>query len=119
MLALTKETSIYLSSQPIDMRKSIDGLSYLVLEELNLNPQSKALYIFYNKARDKVKCLMWHKNGLILLYKRLEKGKFKFKPHPSKPNTSTINHQQLNWLLAGLDFELMKQFDELDYSHYF
>ena len=57
---------------PIDMRKSIDGLSCLVKNELNMSPISNNIFIFFNKFRDKVKILYWDRNGFIVHYKRLE-----------------------------------------------
>jgi len=54
------------------MRKSIDGLSCLVKNELNMSPISNNIFIFFNKFRDKVKILYWDRNGFIVHYKRLE-----------------------------------------------
>ncbi|MBY0544663.1 MAG: transposase [Gammaproteobacteria bacterium] len=52
-----------------------------------------------------------------LYYKRLERGRYKI---PTLPNELlTLSSEQLNWLLAGLDFHLMNQFPELDFTHYF
>lgn len=116
MLTINEQTEIYISNKPVDMRKAIDGLSMLVVEVLEKNPQDDALYIFYNKAKDKVKILMWHKNGFILFYKRLEKGKFKFPKLGD--NNFIINKKQLTWLIAGLDFLLMEEFKELNYKNY-
>ena len=73
---------IWVYRQPIDFRCSIDGLSSFVMDELKQKPQD-GIYLFYNLGRDKVKCLSWHKNGFILLYKRLENGRFCFTYNPS------------------------------------
>jgi transposase len=59
----------------VDFRRSIDGLSALVMTEMKGNPK-ESIYLFINRGRDKIKCLFWHKNGFVLFYKRLEKGKF-------------------------------------------
>lgn len=117
MKLLNDESKIFISKTPVDMRKSIDGLSFLVSEELDLNPQDNALYIFYNKARDKIKMLYWHHNGFFLFYKRLEKGKFKLK-HLSC-ELVTLSQSQLDWLLVGLDFNLAAQIKSLDFNAYF
>ena len=64
---------IYLYSQPIDMRKSINGLSYIVNDLPEQNPQDGSLILFYNRSRDKVKLLYWDNNGFVMVYKRLKK----------------------------------------------
>jgi transposase len=51
---------VYLCRSPIDFRKSIDGLSVLVEQELALNPFGSALYVFVNRQRNKMKALYWH-----------------------------------------------------------
>lgn len=116
MIKIRKSLNIFLSDIPTDMRKSIDGLSCIVLDKFNQNPHSENLYIFFNKTKDKIKILYWDRNGFILHYKRLEKGKFKIK---LDKKIIELTEDQLNWLLAGLDFNLMHDFSELDYSNYY
>lgn len=109
--------SIYLATKPIDMRKEINGLTLLVADVLQHSPQSLSVYVFYNRQKDKVKCLWWDKNGFVLYYKRLERGRYKI---PSLSDEILfLSDEQLSWLLAGLDFHLMSQFPELDFTHYF
>jgi transposase len=72
MLKVRRETQIYVSLSPIDMRKAIDSLAALVVEEFQNNPQSGHLFIFFNRSRDKVKIIYWDKNGFVLHYKRKE-----------------------------------------------
>lgn len=67
---------VYLCRAPIDFRKSIDGLSVLVEQELRLNLFDSALYVFVNRHRNKIKALYWHRNGFCLWQKRLEADKF-------------------------------------------
>ena len=117
MLKLRANLKIFLSNKPTDMRKSIDGLSGMVLETLKQKPDSENLYIFFNKAKDKLKILYWDRNGFILHYKKLEKGKFKIIRLDA--DIIEITEKQLAWLLAGLDFNLMHDFSELDYSNYY
>jgi len=68
---------IFLYRHGVDMRRSIDGLARLVEQELELNPFESTLFVFTNKKRDKLKCIVWDRNGFWLLYKRLVKQKFK------------------------------------------
>ncbi len=48
---------IYLHREPVDFRKSINGLALIVEQEMKLAPMSTALFVFCNKNRDRVKAL--------------------------------------------------------------
>ena len=72
---------VYLCKQPVDMRKSINGLAALVEGMLALNPFSEHLFIFANRRRDKLKILYWERSGFVLWYKRLERERFKWPVH--------------------------------------
>ena len=117
MLRLTESTRVYVAASAVDFRKAINGLAALVVEEFETAPNDGSVYVFYNRDADKVKCLFWDKNGFVLYHKRLERGRFKY--GKSSDGSYTITHQQLDWLLAGLDFKLMAEFPELDFTHYF
>ena len=117
MLTLREGTQVFMRQGPTDMRKSIDGLTALVVDEFSDSPQSGHLFLFCNKKKDKVKIIYWDRNGFVLHYKRLDKGRFKWLTAESR--NLEITTEQLQWLLAGLDFALMKTFDELSYSNYY
>lgn len=53
------DVHVYLYAEPVDMRKSIDGLSALVEQEMALSPSMEALFVFCNRDRDKIKLLFW------------------------------------------------------------
>lgn len=93
---------VYLCRAPIDFRKSIDGLSALVQQELALDPFGSALYVFINRQRNKMKVLYWHRNGFCLWYKRLEAEKFAW-PDDDEAATHTLDIAQFEWLLEGFD----------------
>jgi hypothetical protein len=67
---------VYLHRAPVDMRKQIDGLAILAKDMIRQDPTSGALFGFINARRNKLKLLVWEKNGFIVWYKRLEKDKF-------------------------------------------
>jgi len=98
------------------MRKSIDGLAIIVSGSLSLNPSDGSLYIFYNKKYDKLKMLFWDRNGFTLLYKRLEKERFKI---PKLVTEQVISYEQMRWLFDGLDINEVKGFKALKYSVFF
>ena len=64
--------AVYLHRDPVDFRKSINGLSVIVESEMAHSPLSGALFVFCNGRRDKLKCLYWDRSGFALWYKRLE-----------------------------------------------
>lgn len=118
MLKVRRETQIYVSLSSIDMRKSIDSLTALVVQEFNNDPQCGHLFIFFNRCRDKVKIVYWDKNGFVLHYKRMEKHRFVV-PKLIDRMHLVITETQLNGLLAGLNFEIMGDFDEIEYDKIF
>jgi len=67
---------VYVALGNTDMRKSINGLSILVQEHLEMNPLSGHLFVFCNRSRNMVKVLYWDRNGFCLWHKRLEKHYF-------------------------------------------
>ena len=107
---------IWLYRRAIDFRMSINGLSYLVSSAMQQDPRG-GIYLFYNRSMDKIKCLSWHKNGFILLYKRLEKGRFKM-VFTKKEGVIEMSLQDVSWLLAGLDWQHMRNWKELDYDKF-
>lgn len=118
MITIDDDVIVYIFNAFVDMRKSIDGLAYLVVEEMTLNPQEKALFLFRNKCSDKFKGILWDGDGFILLYKRLEKGRFKFPKHITA-SYYEIDADLFNWLRKGFDFYAIKQQPELKISQYY
>ena len=111
-----KAPKIWLASEPVDFRKAINGLSELVATHFN-HPLDEDIYIFYNRAKNKLKLLACHRHGAMLLYKRLDKKKFTLKKNESA--LYEISEKQLSWLLAGLDWVDMSEFKTLIYDDYF
>ncbi|ABI57128.1 IS66 family insertion sequence element accessory protein TnpB [Alkalilimnicola ehrlichii MLHE-1] len=115
MIRPDTQVNVYLCREPVDMRKSIDGLSLLVQEAMALNPFEQAVFVFCNRQRDKVKILAWERNGFVLWYKRLEQERFKW-PARLQGDTLTLSGQELNWLLDGYDIALMRPHKALHYQ---
>ena len=106
---------IYLHRDPVDFRKSINGLSGIVEAEMALSPYSQAIFVFCNKRRDKLKILHWDNSGFVLWYKRLEKAKFKW-PRRHSDDVISLSHEQLDWLLRGLDINRLTPHQSLTFS---
>ncbi len=117
MLKMRQGIEIYVSTRPIDARKSIDTLAMLVLDEFQHDPRPGHVFVFFNRSHDKVKILYWDRNGFALHYKRLEKHRY-IVPKSGQLHY-IINETQLNGLLAGLNFEIMGDFYEIEYDKIF
>lgn len=76
MRAVSSFENIYIHRRPVNMRKSINGLSVIVDQEMGLDLQSSSLFIFCNKRRTHLKILYFDKSGFALWLKRLEASKF-------------------------------------------
>ena len=102
MLALDRSFRFELYLSPTDMRKSFNGLSGLVLNELGGNPMNGDVFIFINKNRDKVKLLHWVGVGYTVYYKQLERGTFELPAYDELEGSIRLNYSQLVMLLDGL-----------------
>lgn len=102
---LSMPDRIVLASGATDLRKSIDSLAAIVQEQFSLNPFSPTLFVFCNRGRDKLKMLYWEHNGFWLLYRRLERGTFRWPETADGDVTVGIHPRQLRWLLDGLTLE--------------
>lgn len=78
MINITDKTTIYLACGYTDMRKSINGLSELVLKKFELDVFDNSCFVFCNKSKDLIKILLWEDNGFWLLLRRLERNRFKW-----------------------------------------
>lgn len=106
---------VYLHRAAVDMRKQIDGLAMLAREVIQQDPTSGALFGFINARRNKLKLLVWERNGFIVWYKRLERDKFHW-PRRADEAVVTLTGEQLNWLLDGYDVWRMKPHEVLRFS---
>ncbi len=105
MFALSSENTFHLYSHPTDMRKSFDGLSGLVHNNLDYNPISGEVFIFINKSRDKIKLLHWQGSGYLLYYKRLEKGTFELPRYDASVGSITLSYAQMVMIMDGLSIK--------------
>ncbi len=101
MLNLPPTVQIFFCVLPIDMRRSFDTLAEIVRSSLGQEPRSGHLFLFRNKTEDCVKILYWDRDGYVLWYKRLEKGKFTL---PSGAGSGLeIDATTFSMLLNGVD----------------
>ena len=71
-------------NEPVDMRKSFDGLVALVQGVLEENPLSGSLFVFFNRRGNYLKLVTWDRTGFALFAKRLERGRFQLPSGESK-----------------------------------
>lgn len=105
MLAFPAAIRIYVAVQPVDMRKSFNGLWGAVSEQLQENPKSGAVFCFINKDRTRLKLLYWDGTGVWVLAKRLEQGRFSWpKPAEAKAKLS-LTPEALGLIVGGVDLK--------------
>jgi transposase len=102
MLTLPPSVRIYFCTEPVDLRRGIDGLGALVRASCS-DLYSGHLYVFRGKRADRVKILSWDRGGFVLYYKRLERGRFQFPKGAAQQTEVTLTATQLAMLLDGLE----------------
>ena len=87
------------------MRKSFDGLSGATRTVVGLDPLSGHLFVFCNRARNRLKVLFWDGSGFCLFHKRLARGTFAWPELEERgPARSELRAGELTALLSGIDF---------------
>lgn len=105
---------VFLVPGATDLRKSIDGLSILVEQQLDQDPFSGHLFGFCNRKKTTLKLLYWDHNGFCLWMKRLEAERFRW---PDIDVASiTISQRELSWLLDGLPIQQPRAHRALHFS---
>ena len=80
MIALPAGARVLLATQPVDFRKGAHGLAALAAEVLGEDPFSGVVIVFRSKRADRIKILAWDTSGLVLVWKQLEGGAFRWPP---------------------------------------
>jgi len=101
MLSLPASVRVFAARERVDFRKGFDGLCAIVRDQFGDDALSGHLYVFFNARRDRVKILVWDRNGFWLLYKRLERGTFQRLDGASAK--IEIDRARLTMLLDGID----------------
>ena len=80
MIAPSSGARILLATRPVDFRKGAHSLAALAAEVLGADPFSGAVLVFRSRRADRVKILVWDGSGLVLVWKQLEGGAFRWPP---------------------------------------
>lgn len=105
MLAFPAAIRIYVAVQPVDMRKSFNGLWAAVTEQLKEDPKSGAVYCFINRERSRLKLLYWDGTGVWVLAKRLEQGRFSWTASTDARSKIALAPEALAMLVSGVDLK--------------
>lgn len=97
----TGAEKVYIACGYTDLRRGIDGLAEIVQQQFKLNPFTNTLFLFCGRRRDRIKGLYWEGDGFVMVYKRLEEGKFSWPRNGEE--AKLITAQQYRWLMEGLD----------------
>lgn len=101
MLSFSPATRVFVALEPVDMRKSFNGLYAYVERILREDPLSGHLFVFANRLRNRLKILYWDGSGLWVCAKRLEKGTFGWPQ--GEGVVGTMRAEELQLLLHGLE----------------
>ena len=113
MLAdISRVDAIYIVCGRTDMRKQIDGLCAIIEEKLHMGKDDNALFLFCGRRHDRIKAILYEKDGIVLLYKRLSvDGRFRWPKNQAE--VRRLTWQQFDWLMSGLEIEQPKAFNPL------
>ena len=104
------QVKIFVCREPVDMRKSFDGLSGAVIDVVDHDPQSGHLFLFFNRRQSMMKALMWEASGYWVLSKRLDQGRFQvFDRVGDHDKRFSLTSAELALLLDGIDLRGAKR----------
>jgi len=109
VLSLSPGIQVFMALEPVDMRKSFDGLSAAVQTVFERNVLDGHVFLFLNRRRDRIKILWWDRDGLALWSKRLEGGSYEVPRHAPDTKQLQLEATQLSLLLAGVRLDSAKR----------
>ena len=103
MFSLNDSMRYLLYNRPTDMRKSFHTLSGIITDAMGQDPSNGNVYIFINRARDRIKLLHWEPGGMVLYSKLLEAGTLG-KPDSANDNEvcTNIEWRELVMIVEGI-----------------
>jgi transposase len=98
---------IYIAVGYTDLRSGIDKLVTIIKNDFQLDPYEQGnIFLFCGRRTDRIKAIIYEGDGMLLLYKRLVDGNFKWPRNAAE--VSEITPQQYRWLMDGLAIEQKK-----------
>ena len=105
---ISAATNIYIITGRTDMRKSINGLCAIIMDQLKEEPNGHSIYLFCGRRCDRIKVLLREPDGYVLLYKRLDVVEGRSRWPRNSSEVKPITWQQFDWLMSGLEIEQPK-----------
>lgn len=109
MLALSPAIKIYLHAEPVDARKSFDGLFGIIKNDFQLDIRNGGLFMFLNRRRNRIKLMYWDSDGSVIWMKRLERGCFQRPLRSPDGKHVIVDPSELQWILTGIQLESIKK----------
>jgi transposase len=110
MLTLPPSVRIFAAVEPVDARKSFDGLAAVVRDSLGGDPMTGHMYFFLNRRGDMAQILFWDRTGFVVMRKRLEAGTFRMVRNADGNKSSMeIDAAELGLMLEGIDLATVKR----------
>jgi transposase len=100
---------IWMASEATDMRCGFDRLAERVSAVIGENPHSGHLFVFRSRRGDRLKILLWERDGFVLWYKRLEAGVFKLPRVEQGARSVELRASELAMILDGIDVSKLKR----------
>lgn len=103
---------VYLATGFTDLRRGIDELANIIRFQFKLDPYDKnTFFLFCGRRNDRIKALLWEGDGFLLMYKRLDKGAFRW-PR-STDEAMSITEDQYRMLMQGFEIVARNPISEL------
>jgi transposase len=109
MLSFPPGIQVFMAIEPVDMRKSFNGLSAAVESVFERNVLDGHLFLFLNRRRDRIKILWWDRDGLAIWAKRLERGNYEMPQHEAGAQGLQLDATALGLLLSGVQLDAPKR----------
>lgn len=104
MLTLPASVRIYVAAEPVDLRKGFEGLAAATRSLIGADPLNGHVFCFLNRRKNRIKLLIWDRTGYLLLYKRLERGRFALPTEPQFGKRHIeVDAGELGLMLEGFD----------------
>jgi transposase len=100
---------IWLAAEAMDMRCGFDRLAERVRAVIGQDPLGGHLFVFRSRRGDRLKILLWDRDGFVLWYKRLETGVFKFPRMNTGSRSVELLGSELAMILDGIDVSKLKR----------
>ena len=108
LLHLSSSRCYFLYNGIVNMRLSFNGLTNVIRSELDRNPLSGDVFVFFNRHRNQAKLILWERDGFGIFHKRLERGTFELPQTTGQRKDAVIAWQDLQFILQGIELKSIR-----------